>query len=50
MREKEENRRTQELFVGNLKKKKVLFNERTRKEGYVWGQRVEFNFGYVDFE
>ena len=38
MREKEENRRTQESFVGNLKKKKsVLFNEREQERRVMFG-------------
>lgn len=38
MREKEENRRTQESFVGNLKKK-VLFNEREQERRAMFGGR-----------
>ena len=38
MREKEENRRTQESFVGNLKNKKsVLFNEREQERRVMFG-------------
>lgn len=38
MREKEENRRTQESFVGNLKKS-VLFNEREQERRAIFGGR-----------
>ena len=40
MREKEENRRTQELFVGNLKKKKCYLMRERERRGMFGGREL----------